>query len=238
MRSRSRTALLLIGIALFIAFGGALVTGIRKAQKAASRSRIRGHISQTHLGVRNYFVRNSRWPFECPGDDPGYRNQSWRTRVQLDERDMAADLPPAFQRDFEWNDPRNAAATASENIWWCFRDVPRRQPNWTSVIALTSCRPSESETTTGWILVTLPDSGIGWIEPRDPTFEEFQEMIQRRDSRLGDVFGITSNKTRFRLQVSKASVSIQTGDNHITEDQVISTFQSWLAPPDPSKFLQ
>ena len=154
------------------------------------RYRCLNNLKQISLALHEYHNAHGRFPPACVPDADGKPMHSWRVLILpfMDQR-------PLYDRyDFSesWNGPNNSKLVDEMPLEYACPGDARAWPMMTSYVAVVGPRTAWPEGTGAKkgdiddgadktiMLVEVADSGINWMEPRDLSFEEARQGINRK----------------------------------------------------------
>jgi hypothetical protein len=170
---------------------GMLTWVIRSAKESMEQTDCRNHLKCLHLGLDCYHNSYQSYPPAVLYDENGKAAHTWRVFMIPFWLDYEfGDGRPLHDFSQAWNSSKNQMFDKSCNdLFKCPSDRNQDKPftNYVAVVGEDTMWPpnarikfngrrnSHSETI---LLIELPDSSIHWMEPRDPTVEEFMEKIK------------------------------------------------------------
>ncbi len=230
---RFHIVVLVVFLSAFLVFA---VRYARLQREIAKSARIRGQLSQILHAINNYAARHGELPPAWISDGLGHRMHSWRILVSLSDHDMRNNINVSYSTSKGWEHDANRDISKLENPSWCSPDMPRDEAFWTSFVAIVE----ESHNAAGnqhafQCIVAIPNSGIGWTEPRDIEFSRFMGMIEQVDSRLHGAWAILLDGRMFRILPNSNYLSIELV---ATADLPLSNVLSDLISGDSKRIKQ
>jgi hypothetical protein len=203
----SRRAKYTVTVVLVVAVGcflGWLVPAVKHAKQAARRCAAHGRLCQMRLALENYERSNGTLPPICLKDDQGKPLQSWRALI-LPHLELESLKRLDLSQSWDSKANREIIAAVPQNDWmWFARDVtpPERGCIVTQLVALIG-KDSVWDAKTGlpkkqrdphdiWI-ISIPESDIHPLEPRDVTEEELRARVDRGE----EVFFINGERSGY-----------------------------------------
>jgi hypothetical protein len=203
----SRKAKYTVAVVLVVAvcyFLAVFVPAVRRAQHAARRCAAFGRLSQMRLALDNYGRSHGTLPPICLRDEHGKPIRSWRALIlPYLELDSLKRLDLSEPWDGRAN--REIVAAVPQDDWmWFARDTspPDRDHTVTHLVALigkdsiwspgTGMPKKRREPHDVWLL-SIPESSIHPLEPRDITEEQLHARIERGE----EVFFINGERNGY-----------------------------------------
>jgi hypothetical protein len=183
---------LVVAIVLIVTIGSLLVAGVfvvRHAQHAAKLCSAYGRLCQMRLALQMYESQYGTLPPLCVRNRQGKPIHSWRAlMVPCIEFESLKRLDLSQSWDSQYN--RGVAESIPPGAWtWWARDIPIGQPPVSTCIVALLGRDSIWDAKTGLpkgtlqrnpdaiLLISMPESDIHPLEPRDITEEEVRTLI-------------------------------------------------------------
>ena len=182
--------MILSGISTLLIVPGVLIAlllpAVQAAREAARRASCSNNLKHIGLALHGYSDQFDSLPPVIVADKDGKPMHSWRGMISPF---LGA---PGYDFDEPWNSPKNSAyARQTPPPLVCPSDPSEREAQ-TSYVAVVgpgfvfdpnrTVKPGAITDGVGKTIVAveLMDSGIGWTEPRDITFNELMNLIQQR----------------------------------------------------------
>lgn len=186
----------LVGL-LLLCGGVLLLPGLLQSQRSGRRSDCVNNLKQIAIALANYHEAYKTFPPTYLADNDGKPMHSWRVLL-LPFFDDAAIEALGKKYDFRepWNGPHNRLlADKMPIVYRCPSDVDNAdKANYVAVVGESTAWPAAAArrireivdgTSTTISVVEVVDSGISWLEPRDLTFAQACQGINRPGNQPG-----------------------------------------------------